>query len=62
MKTETYKYDSEMIAAAVAAGYKHVGGRGFKCNGCGNKTSMRKFIKNGRFTHACNKCGYRKAQ
>jgi len=62
MSKKIYKYNSDMIKAAVAAVYKHVGGRGLKCTCCGNKSSMRKFTKAGRITHACNNCGYRKAQ
>jgi hypothetical protein len=55
---KTYKYTSDMIKAAIAAGFTHVGGRGFKCNGCKSKGSARKFKKNGKTLLAC-KCGHR---
>ena len=55
---KTYKYTSDMIKAAIATGFTHLGGRGLKCNGCKNKSSARKFKKNGNTMIAC-KCGYR---
>jgi len=51
-----YKYASEMITAATEAGFKHVGGRGFVCKNCKNKSSARKFTKGRATFYACNKC------
>ena len=54
----SYKLTSDMIKAAVAAGYTHTGGKGFQCRACKNKTSLRKFRKGPVVNYAC-KCGFR---
>jgi hypothetical protein len=51
-----YKYQSDMIKAAIEAGFKHVSGRGFACRNCGHKYSVRKFLKGRATMYACNKC------
>lgn len=54
-----YKSTTEMIKAALIAGFKHIGGTGFACRGCNHKSSARKFTKNKGTLYACNLCGTR---
>lgn len=51
-----YKYLSDMIQAAIKAGFKHVAGGGFACKKCKRKYSARKFLKGRGTLFACNKC------
>lgn len=54
-----YKNTTDMIKAALIAGFKHRGGKGFMCRGCHHKSSARKFTKGRGTLYACNLCGAR---
>ena len=68
-KIKTYNSTTDMIKAAIAAGYEHVGGKGSECVVCketaqkdpkagrGYKYAMRRFRKDGRSVRKC-KCGH----
>jgi len=65
----TYDSTREMVQAALAVGFEHVGGRGSECPVCkkaaekdpkkgyGYKYAMRRFRKDGRSVRKC-KCGH----
>lgn len=57
--TTKYKSTTEMIKAAIAAGFKHIGGNSLLCKNCGDKKSARKFTKGKSTLYGCNTCGAR---
>lgn len=56
---DKYKNTSDMIKAAIAAGFKHIGGNGLLCKNCGDKKSARKFTMDKGTIYGCNLCGAR---
>lgn len=55
----SYKDTSTMIKAAIKAGFKHTGGKGYLCRYCGDDGSVRKFTMGRGTIYGCNLCGAR---
>jgi len=51
-----YEKSSDMIKAAINAGFKHIGGDSLLCKNCGHKRAARKFTKDRGIMYGCNLC------
>ena len=56
-----YKYPSDLIKhiLEINKGFVHIGGPNLPCTLCGDKKSVRKFVREGGGTivYVCHKCG-----